>query len=496
MCMCSAVACCCGQSAHLVVDCVDSCPERPYLLLATSCEVHGGARTEGRKSVGTLNSATSDVSADFGGADEAETTGRYTVVFRDDAYASTEAISSALGDIAGISSVASASDFTDGVVKDAELGSMDAAFFPELGVATVACDEEQLQALQSVAVDRGVILSVEPEYIYHALSGIDDGYLRGYRDAVNHLYDQLVGERGGLDGTEFEAEAVWSDTARFTWGLQATRTHVSRYSGRGVRIAVLDTGFDLKHPDFQGRSIIGQSFISGQAVQDLQSHGTHCVGTAAGPKAPKSGVRRYGCAYEGEIVVGKVLSNSGSSVGSSVLSGMNWAVAMRCNVISMSLGANVDGVSSAFETIGARALSAGCLIVAAAGNNAARPRSNGFVGQPANSPSIIAVGALDSRERIAAFSARSSAKTGVGGRVDIAAPGVSVFSSVPKPPQNANHASFNGTSMATPHVAGVAALWAQATGRRGRDLWRTVLASARKIPLSTLDVGAGIVQAP
>ena len=145
--------------------------------------------------------------------------------------------------------------------------------------------------------------------------------------------------------------------------------------------------------------------------------------------------------------------------------------------------------------IGRRALNAGCLIVAAAGNNARRPLGNfGFIGQPANSPSIMAVAAIDSQLRVADFSARSSTVTGDGGKVDIAAPGVAVFSSVPT--HRGTHAIFNGTSMATPHVSGIAALLCQETGRTGHALWDALLQIARPISGNVLDIGSGLGQAP
>ena len=266
------------------------------------------------------------------------------------------------------------------------------------------------------------------------------------------------------------------------------------FSGQGIRVAVLDTGLDLQHPDFRGRRVVSQSFIPGETAQDGSGHGTHCTGTACGSQRPATGVRRYGCAFGADIFIGKVLSNSGSSVGSSVLNGMNWAVTNRCHVISMSLGARVNQVSQAFEQAGRRALQAGCLIVAAAGNNASRAAGSfGFVEQPANSPSIMAVAAIDSQLGIADFSARSSTVTGTAGKVDIAAPGVAVFSSWPRP---ALHNSIRGTSMATPHVAGIAALWAQARRQTGMALWTTVIQNARRIAGDARDIGSGLVQAP
>ena len=205
-------------------------------------------------------------------------------------------------------------------------------------------------------------------------------YLRGYKDAVNHLFDQLTGERAG--GAP-EVAITLADTAQFTWGLQATRAHQSRFSGRGIRVAVLDTGMDLDHPDFAGRIVPAQarSFVTGQTVNDLNGHGTHCIGTALGFQQLAGGAARYGCAFRGDIFVGKVLSNAGSGANSGILAGINWAITNRCRVISMSLGAPVQAgepFSTLYETVAQRALRSnpGTLIVAAAGNDSRVPGTN------------------------------------------------------------------------------------------------------------------------
>jgi subtilisin family serine protease len=133
------------------------------------------------------------------------------------------------------------------------------------------------------------------------------------------------------------------------------------------------------------------------------------------------------------------------------------------------------------------------LIVAAAGNNAQRlQHSYGFVGTPANSPSILAVGALTQQLDVAWFSARTLT-TVRGGQVDLAAPGYQVYSSWPMPTR---YRSISGTSMATPHVAGVAALWAEATGFRGRELWATLVEHSLRLAAPSLDVGSGLVVCP
>jgi subtilisin family serine protease len=217
----------------------------------------------------------------------------------------------------------------------------------------------------------------------------------------------------------------------------------------------------------------------GQPVQDLHGHGTHCIGTACGPKAPSGNTPRYGIGYRASIVVGKVLSNSGFSVGGSVLSGMNWAIANRCQVISMSLGSQA-GVQPAYTNAGQAALNNDCLIIAAAGNAGAA------TGAPANSPTIMSVASLDSDLNPSSFSNF--------GKVEIAAPGRDVFSSWPRPTR---YRTISGTSMATPHVAGCAALWAETSASlRGMNLWRRLQATARRLPLPATRVGAGLVQAP
>jgi len=425
------------------------------------------------------------------------TTGRFLVVYSDPVVESPKEAHRILHEAAGLSKVVSAADYRDGFVQPEDAASADATYFPALGIAVVSADEDQLQSLMSVASNEdSMVLAIEPEYVYHAIQDVampPGDYLRGYRDAVNHLFDEMTGQR--LDLEEVGITAALQDNAQFTWGLQATRVNTSRITGQGVQVAVLDTGLDLSHPDFRGRRIVTQSFIPNQTPQDGHSHGTHCIGTSCGPDRPPTGVRRYGCASAASIFAGKVLSDSGSSAGGSVVNGMNWAVTNKCQVLSMSLGADVNQVSQAFETAGQRALQRGCLIIAAAGNNANRPAGNfGFVGQPANSPSIMAVAALDSNLRVASFSARSSAQTGAAGKVDIAAPGVNVFSSVPV--NRGTHAFFSGTSMATPHVAGIAAMWCQQTRRTGLGLWTTVIQNARRIPGDARDIGAGLVQAP
>jgi subtilisin len=438
------------------------------------------------------------------------TTGRYLVLMREDAI---EAGVSALSDVVG-ASVANAADFDDGAVEGDQLAEAEAVVFDKLAVAVVDVPPEQTQALGTAVAEEDAILAVEPERVVYALQDYSPGnaglpttpaemgsaprlpveYLRGYRAAVNHLVDSVLAA-GGLPG-EVDEQAIVAafDESSVTWGLQVTKAAASRFSGKGIKVAVLDTGLDLGHPDFQGRSITSSSFVSNQAVQDGHGHGTHCIGTSCGPRQPGQ-LPRYGIAYGAEIFAGKVLSNQGSGADGGILAGINWAITSGCQVISMSLGAPVQpgqGYSSIFEQVTRRALDQGTLIVAAAGNESQRPTHIAPVGHPANCPSMMAVGALDSRFLVAYFSCGGINPQG--GQVDIAGPGVQIRSSWPRPRL---YNTISGTSMATPHVAGIAALHAEANrSARGRALWTVLIQNARRLALPSRDIGTGLVQAP
>jgi subtilisin len=267
-------------------------------------------------------------------------------------------------------------------------------------------------------------------------------------------------------------------------------------SGKGIRVAVLDTGLDLEHPDFVGRRITTSSFVSGEAVQDGHGHGTHCIGTACGPRQPGQ-LPRYSIAYNAEIFAGKILSNRGSGADANILGGIQWAITNGCQIVSMSLGASLcdqpnQGFSRIFESVAQRALAAGTLLIAAAGNDSERPGHICPVSHPANCPSILAVGALDQQLQVAAFS--NSGLNPQGGQVDVAGPGVAVRSSWPRP---ILYRTISGTSMATPHIAGIAALLAEANPEaRGRALASLLLQTARRLDLPARDVGSGLAQAP
>jgi len=439
------------------------------------------------------------------------TTGRYLVLLREDA---TDEGVKALRKSTG-RSFASAQEVFGAGAPESGKSVPDTIVYETLGVAVVDSPPEQMHSMLAEAgTESSPILHVEAERYVYALAAptfafepeedlLSQGlpsaaspleYLVGYRDAVNHLVSKVIDRTGAADGTVagLAVPTAWNQT-QFTWGLQATQVPQSRFTGKGVRVAVLDTGMDLGHPDFAGRNITSQSFVAGQTVQDGHGHGTHCIGTSCGSKSPGR-QPRYGIAFGADIFAGKVLSNQGSGTDGQILGGIDWAIRNKCAVVSMSLGAPAQvgqPFSQIFEQVARRALKAGTLIVAAAGNESQRPQI-APVGHPANCPSIMAVAALDQRLRVAWFS--NGGLNPNGGQVDIAAPGVDVLSSVPRPTL---YGSKSGTSMATPHVAGIAALFAESQPHaRGLALWALVVQHARHLAIPVRDVGAGITQAP
>ncbi|RTZ44799.1 protease [Candidimonas sp. SYP-B2681] len=395
----------------------------------------------------------------------------------------------------------------DDASRQSKLPPECAIVFESIGVAVVRCAPATHKLIDmAVKNGDGTILAIEPERRVYAIGArqevgipapVESGdaptasYLKGYRDAVNDLVDRALA-RHDVEAPPVPRQAL--DETAVTWGVQATRSDLSSYTGKGVRLAVLDTGLDLKHPDFSGRRIEARSFVEGEPAQDGNGHGTHCVGIAAGPESPGSSPR-YGVASEAELFIGKVLGNQGAGSDGGVLDGINWAVENKCQIVSMSLGSTVatgETYSTIFEEVAKRALTAGTVIIAAAGNDSERPESIAPVSHPANCPSILAVAAVDRSLDIAPFSCGGLVPDG--GQVDVAAPGVAIFSSWPAPRL---HNTISGTSMATPFVAGITALHAQAHPEtRGRALLNIVLQNARRLPLPSRDVGAGLIQAP
>ncbi|WP_109830134.1 S8 family peptidase [Reichenbachiella versicolor] len=354
--------------------------------------------------------------------------------------------------------VAQMGDFDDKEsVTEKEYEDSDMMIFEDIGVALLGIDEDQSEVASALSVRGNFIL--EPEEVIMA--------------------------------PDPQALSVQNKS---TWGITATDVDKSSYSGKGVKIAILDTGFDFKHPDFSGRTIQSKSFVPNESADDINGHGTHCTGTACGHK-DSSGVR-YGVAYDSDIFIGKVLGGKkGQGTDSWILSGINWAVSNNCQIISMSLGSRVfpgQGHKLAYERAAKYALKQGSLIIAASGNDSHRPFNINPIGSPANVPSIMSVAAVDSNLKVARFSNRA---INPGTMMEISGPGVGVYSSwiTSTKPYN----TISGTSMATPHVAGIAGLYAEKFPiHTPIQLWGALTSQAKPLSVPVGDYGAGLVLAP
>jgi subtilisin family serine protease len=267
-------------------------------------------------------------------------------------------------------------------------------------------------------------------------------------------------------------------------------------TGKGVKVAVLDTGYDTTHPDLASRVSESKSFIAGQEVADRAGHGTHVTSTVGGSGAASDG-KEKGVAPDATLAVGKVLSNEGYGDESQIIAGMEWAAKdIKAKVISMSLGSDTgsDGTDPMAQAVNSLSKETGALFVIAAGNS----YSPGTIGSPGAADSALTVGAVDSKDARASFSSQGP-RLGDGAlKPDVSAPGVDVLAARSSLVEGSGaYTTMSGTSMATPHVAGVAALLAQAhpdwTGAQLKD---ALMSSSKQLNASAYAIGAGRVSVP
>ncbi len=325
-----------------------------------------------------------------------------------------------------------------------------------------------------------------------------------------------------IEPMQADDQAATVSTANNTWGVEAVNAHLSSADGNNVKVAVLDTGIELSHPAFAGVNIERKNFTT-ETDDDINGHGTHCAGTIFGQDV--NGTRIGVARNISKAFIAKVLGQ-GQGDSSNLASAIQWAAQNGANVISMSLGIDFPGfvrflveqngweinpaTSVALEAYreninlfsalsqfldAGDAFSNGSVVVAASGNESNRPSFEIAVAPPAAGNGIISVGALQQDD--SGLSTASFSNT----QCNVSAPGVAVLSAG----LGGGLVSLNGTSMATPHVAGVAALWAQKeldqTGQISRqNVMAKVLAMATLQGLVSGaqldDVGNGIVQAP
>ncbi|NUO97326.1 MAG: S8 family serine peptidase, partial [Nonomuraea sp.] len=237
------------------------------------------------------------------------------------------------------------------------------------------------------------------------------------------------------------------------------------FDGKGTKVAVLDTGVDGDHPDLAGKIVASANFSSSPDLADRVGHGTHVASTIAGSGSASGGTYK-GVAPGASLLVGKVLADDGNGDWSWAIAGMEWAAEQGADVVNMSLGSCCgDGSDPMSQAVNELTRKHGTLFVAAAGNAGDRLT----VSIPAAADQALAVGAVDKVDgkSLAGFSSRGPRLEDAAVKPNIVAPGLDIIaarstaSSVPPAPGNDRYTANSGTSMATPHVAGAAAILAQ-----------------------------------
>ncbi|WP_225829069.1 S8 family peptidase [Streptomyces naphthomycinicus] len=270
------------------------------------------------------------------------------------------------------------------------------------------------------------------------------------------------------------------------------------YTGKGVKVAVLDTGVDTSHPDLKNQVVESKNFTPAADAKDRFGHGTHVASIVAGTGA-KSGGKYKGVAPDAKILNGKVLDDSGSGSDSGILAGMEWAASQGASVINLSLGGydtpEIDPLEAEVNKLSAEK---GILFAIAAGNEG--PQS---IGSPGSADAALTVGAVDKQDKLADFSS-TGPRTGDGAiKPDVTAPGVDITAAAAKGSvidrevgeKPEGYLTISGTSMATPHVAGAAAILKQEHPDWGyTELKGALTGSAKGGAYTPFQQGSGRIQ--
>ncbi|WP_031132754.1 MULTISPECIES: S8 family peptidase [Streptomyces] len=302
----------------------------------------------------------------------------------------------------------------------------------------------------------------------HALKSVNADAVQTPQQDTPELWDAVTNGEKTASGIAH----VWLDGVRKASldksvpQIGTPKAWAAGYDGKGVKIAVLDTGVDATHDDLKGQVVGAKNFTTSPDATDKVGHGTHVASIAAGT-GKKSGGKYKGVAPGAKILNGKVLDDGGYGSDSEILAGMEWAAAEGADVINMSLGGGdtpaIDPLEAAVNKLSDEK---GVLFAIAAGNEGDFGEQT--VGSPGSAAAALTVGAVDDKDKLADFSSRGPGMDGAL-KPDVTAPGVDITAA--SAPGNqiaqevgekpAGYMTISGTSMATPHVAGAAAILKQ-----------------------------------
>ncbi|MGW6575616.1 S8 family peptidase [Streptomyces sp. NPDC054945] len=393
--------------------------------------------------------------------------------------------------------------YPEGAVGALAAGKVDPELFNVTGLVRQGYDDAHTGKLPLIAVYDGsvnVARSAPP-----APRGAERSRVLGSIGAVALAADkeQAAAFWSDVTGTDARSRSVsgglkklWLDgkvranLERSTRQVAATAAWAAGYDGKGTKVAVLDTGTDLDHPDLRGRVSASKNFTDSDTDADRQGHGTHTISTVGGSGAESGGAKK-GVAPGAELLSGKVLNDGGYGLDSWIIAGMEWAVESKADVVSMSLGdpsqtACDDPLAAAAERLSQQ----GPLFVVAAGNSGP---GNNTVSSPGCAPSVLTVGAVDRDDTTAPFSSRGPAGLQHTLKPEIAAPGVGISAAAAGGRGVYAYRSMSGTSMATPHVAGAAAVVKQRhPDWSGQQIKAALVGSAdTRVPGDVRETGGG-----
>ncbi|MFF2897660.1 S8 family serine peptidase [Streptomyces sp. NPDC057966] len=296
-----------------------------------------------------------------------------------------------------------------------------------------------------------------------SLPAVDGVALKAGKDTAATFWRDITDTRSRAAST---LKKLWLDGKvegtldRSTAQVHAPEAWKAGYDGKGTKVAVLDTGVDAAHPDLASRVTEAKNFTDSKDTDDKVGHGTHTASTVGGSGAASDG-RKKGVAPGTSLLIGKVLDDGGSGLDSWIIAGMQWAVDQKADVVSMSLGNPrigdcADPMAQATRQL---AQNSHTLFVVAAGNSGPGTET---VSSPGCVPDVLTVGAVDRDDTTAPFSSRGPVAVTHTLKPEIAAPGVDISAASAGGRGVYAYRTMSGTSMATPHVAGAAAVVRQA----------------------------------
>ncbi len=301
---------------------------------------------------------------------------------------------------------------------------------------------------------------------------------------------------GGVSTLAAGMSKIWLDGRRSytldhsTKQIGATEAWQQGFTGKGVTVAVLDSGYDPAHPDLKDVVTQSRNFSDEPDIVDHLGHGTHVASIIAG-----AGEKYRGVAPGARIAFGK-LSGAAGPTDSAILAGMEWAATeVKAKIVNMSFGGpdepGLDPVEQAVNTLSQET---GTLFVVGAGNE----RGEGTVLTPGSADAALTVGAVDRSDQVAAFSSKGPRIGDHAVKPDVTAPGVDIVAAAATGTADGTHVAKSGTSMSTPHVAGAAAILAQRhPDWSGQQLKAALIGSARPTDGATpYQQGTGRVDVP